>query len=171
MGLSVLVAGCSVTPLVTPLVQGKLSHTYVENIPERWGQYLHMSLRRKIAPFKTPVVYKLYVTLDEKKSNFAINADGTVARVRMTITASYRLVQAHDQREIDAGEVVQSEGYNVVFGSYLSSTTVEEFTRRLIMDELAEDLFQRVAEVFSAFPKIEHLNERKEDFVQKESSN
>lgn len=124
IGLGLPLAGCGLQPIYAQGQQGvaaqSLAMVAVSPIPERSGQMLQAELLRRMQPEGSPA-YRLDVVLEEKVEGFGIRGDESVARERVSMTATYRLVDVatdkvvlEDIAKSDAGvDVVRSE-YAVV---------------------------------------------------------
>ena len=124
IGLGLPLAGCGLQPIYAEGRQGvaaqSLATVAISPIPERSGQMLQAELLRRMRPEGTPA-YRLNVVLEEKIEGFGIRGDESVARERVSMTATYRLVDVatdqvvlEDIAKSDAGvDVVRSE-YAVV---------------------------------------------------------
>ncbi len=120
IGLSLPLAGCNLQPIYAQGQQGvaarSLATVAISPIPERSGQLIQEELLRRMQPTGTPA-YRLDVILEEKIEGFGIRGDESVARERVSMTATYRLVDLatdkpvlEDVAESDAGiDVVRSE--------------------------------------------------------------
>ncbi|MCH8684117.1 LPS assembly lipoprotein LptE [Pedomonas mirosovicensis] len=123
-GLGSALAGCGLQPIYAEGRQGvaaeQLSMVAVSPIAERSGQMLQEELLRQLQPDGSPA-YRLDVALQERIEGFGIRGDESVARERVSLTATYRLVDVatdkvllEDVASSDAGiDVVRSE-YAVV---------------------------------------------------------
>lgn len=124
IGLGLPLAGCGLQPIYAEGQQGvaarSLAMVAVSPIPERSGQMLQAELLRRMQPTGSPA-YRLDVVLEEKIEGFGIRGDESVARERISMIATYRLVDVatdkvvlEDIAKSDAGvDVVRSE-YAVV---------------------------------------------------------
>lgn len=122
--LGLPLAGCGLQPIYAQGQQGvaaqSLATVAIAPIPERSGQMLQDELLRRMRPEGTPA-YRLDVVLEEKIEGFGIRGDESVARERVSMIATYRLVNVatnevvlQDIAKSDAGiDVVRSE-YAVV---------------------------------------------------------
>lgn len=120
IGLGLPLAGCGLQPIYAEGQQGvaarSLAMVAVSPIPERSGQMLQAALLRQMQPSGTPA-YRLDVVLEEKIEGFGIRGDESVARERVSLIATYRLVDVatdqvvlEDSAKSDAGiDVVRSE--------------------------------------------------------------
>ncbi|MGK2285391.1 LPS assembly lipoprotein LptE [Pedomonas sp. V897] len=121
IGLGLPLAGCGLQPIYAEGREGvaaeQLSLVAVSPIADRSGQMLREELLRQIQPQGTPA-YRLDVTLQERIEGFGIRGDESVARERVSLTATYRLVNVETD-EIVLEDVARSDaGIDVVRSEY-----------------------------------------------------
>lgn len=153
-GVLLLLAGCGLQPIYADGRQGvaaqSLATVTVGPIPERSGQLLREELLRRMQPGGNPT-YRLDVALKEKIEGFGIRGDESVARERVSLIATYRLIDlATDQVVLE--EIASSDaGIDVVRSEFAVVAAEQTATERNTL-AVAERIVNRLALHFRTKP-------------------
>lgn len=148
-----LVGGCGFRPLYGTrdaggAAQARLAEINVLLIPERVGQLLRQALQARFDRGGDAVGrrYDLSVQIALGSDAIAIQPDNSPSRVRLTASATWRLLAQDPQRStIASGVAREVDGYNIInqqfFGAELTSAAVQ----RRLMEALAEQIATQLA--------------------------
>ncbi|MFH5923301.1 LPS assembly lipoprotein LptE [Roseomonas xinghualingensis] len=163
-GLGTMLAGCGFRPLNAPpsaddfsadtgrqLAAVRIGRTY-----GRSGQLLHQSLVRRLTardPSALAARYELTVSLLPAFEAQGYRRDGSVSRIRMTMTAPWTLQTIGvPPKPVAAGTSRAFDSYNIVDNEYFASVLSSEEAERRLVDMVAEDIVTRLAITFHENP-------------------
>jgi LPS-assembly lipoprotein len=148
-----LVAGALLLKACTPLlnsfpegVQEKLGQVYVENIPERSGQYLRLRLMKTLGTDQIQKPrYTLSTSLQKTTKGSGVALDGTVTRVRSTVTLSYTLQDKRTGKVLKKGTLKSHGGYNYAAAAFYANTVSEQADEEALLETLCSLLVLELA--------------------------
>ena len=149
IGLALALAGCGFKPLYDSsngAVNGRLA-VDVSRIANREGQILHAALKREFDHSRAPA-YRLDVTLAERITTLAIDAEGRAIRRQMTITANWRLsrLDIGGKSKSLQGSVRVFSGFNVLrsdFANISAERQARERASTRLASQIAEEATAR----------------------------
>ncbi len=150
--------GCGFRPLHGPRPQGAaapgLQAVRVGLIPERNGQLLRRSLQDRLGRGPDAAVrYDLRVGLAYGVDLQGFARDGTPSRVRITATARWFLYDVNTPPRLIANGTERAfDAYNVPENQFFAADTARDATERRLVEQLAEDIVQRLALRLEAGP-------------------
>lgn len=152
-----LLAGCGFTPLYgTPsvpeaAVSAGLDHIYIENIPDREGQYLRNALIDRFYTHGRPAdaAYGLKIKpLRESKTDLDITKSSDATRAQLRLTTEMVLTDLGSGQELLRRKLTSITSYNVLQSQFTTRVS-EENTRQNALDDLARQIEQQLALYFS----------------------
>lgn len=124
-----------------------LQHVRVETIEERAGQVLYTYLVGALAydhsDQSVPKTMSLKVTLKESIESLGMKKDGTSSRERISLFASYSLIDLKSGRELASFKSTSTLNYNLVSQQF-SILTAKEHNRKKALKTLSADILNRV---------------------------
>jgi len=150
-------AGCGFRPLYGPRQNDQatagLETVRVGVINERNGQLLRRNLERRLGGEGVASRYDLRVGLGYGVEVQGFERDGTPSRVRVTATANWYLYDSGAPPRLVAQGVARAfDAYNIPQNQFFASDTSRDATERRLVDQLADDIVQRLAVRFEAGP-------------------
>ncbi len=123
----------------------------VAPIPERSGQLVHRELVRRLRGGRSASgsAYRLAVELDERLAETGFRADETATRRNITLSASYRLIDARDGQTVLRGRAQSTNSANVLDQPY-ATEVAERDARKRGANDLAKKIFRDVASELGA---------------------
>ena len=122
-------------------------------IVERNGQLLRRHLEQRLGRTGVPAKYDLRVGLAYGIEVQGFERDGTPSRVRITATANWFLYDTNTPARLVATGVDRTfDAYNVPENQFFAADTARDAAERRLMEQLAEDIVQRLAVRFEAGP-------------------
>ena len=145
-----LLSGCGFRPLYGPRPQGaataSLAAIRVGLIAERHGQLLRRALEDRLRSGTAVARYDLRVGLSYGVEVQGFARDGTPSRVRYTASANWYLFDVGAPPRLLANGVERAfDAYNVPENQFFAADTAREATERRLVEQLAEDVVQRLA--------------------------
>lgn len=147
---ALLLAACGFQPLygkrVDTDVSARLATVAIDIIVDRRGQLLRNALLDRITPRGAPARprYRLAVSLSESKLNQAVRKDDTATRARLTLTASFSVLDGETGEQVFAGSARSDNSYNISTSDF-GTISAEADARRRGTRDLADDITGRVA--------------------------
>ena len=150
-------AGCGFRPMYGPRPNGAatagLETVSVGLITERNGQLLRRHLEQRLGRAGTPARYDLRVGLAYGIEVQGFERDGTPSRVRITATANWFLYDSGSPpRLVGTGVDRAFDAYNVPENQFFAADTARDAAERRLIEQLANDIVQRLAVRFEAGP-------------------
>ncbi|HWT07849.1 MAG TPA: LPS assembly lipoprotein LptE [Roseomonas sp.] len=150
-------AGCGFRPMYGPRPDSTaagLETVRVGLITERNGQLLRRQLEQRLGRGgSAPARYDLRVGLAYGIDVQGFERDGTPSRVRITATANWYLYDTNaPPRLVAQGTDRAFDAYNVPENQFFASDAARDAAERRLMDQLANDIVQRLAVRFEAGP-------------------
>lgn len=127
-------------------VRPEMQQVRVQPIGDRVGQQLHNDLRDRLNPMGQPgdPAYDLRVSLSERTEEQALRRDETATRARLTLQASFQLVDRGNGSVLLAGRSRAVNSYNILNSPY-ATLVAQRGARERGVRELAADIQARVA--------------------------
>ncbi|WP_416898729.1 MAG: LPS assembly lipoprotein LptE [Minwuia sp.] len=149
LALALLAAGCGFEPVHKPSggLAERLQNVYVVPIKSHTGQAVRNALLDELgAPDRNADAdYILTLSVSEVRESLGIQADETVSRINVIITASYVLTLNDIERTvIGRGSVTRSAPFNVVDDEF-STQTASRDAQRLAGRQVGEAIRRRVS--------------------------
>ena len=161
LGLLAL-AACGFTPLYgqsgDATVAQRLDTVDVQNIPERPGQMLRLSLETKLhaAGAPTSQLYSLSVNYNVGTTGTGIQQDTSTTRNRFDATASWILTPiATPAAPLATGFASTADALNVIDQQYFALNLETETVDQQLADMLAAQITAQVAAYFKTHPSQE----------------
>jgi len=159
LALPVLALGaCGFRPLYGPRPPGAaapgLEAVRVGLIPERNGQLLRRSLQERLGRGPDSAArYDLRVGLSYGVDPQGFARDGTPSRIRITATANWFLYDLGTPPRLLANGTERAfDAYNVPENQFFAADTARDAAERRLVEQLAEDIVQRLALRLAAGP-------------------
>ncbi len=148
MTLLLLVSACGFEPVYAPgggRIAGALSGVVVEQPPGRVGQAMRLAILDGIGDRSTgkQPEYRLRTKLIVEKERVAIQVDESAARVNVTVTATWVLLDAAGLTRLDGGDIRRSVAYNVVNDTF-ATLMAERDAERLAGQEAGQAIRTRL---------------------------
>lgn len=123
--------------------------TKVATIAERPGQVLRNELLDRLNYRGEPAkpVYELRVELKEEQREVLVRSDEVATATDLTMTASWRLLNAADGKVLNTGTTRSINRFNVLASPYATIASTEDARRRAAR-QIAEDIRVRLAIYF-----------------------
>ncbi len=156
--LLLALAGCGFTPLYggTDNVAGKLDTVAVQNIPERSGQVLRLSLETQLhtAGAPTAELYSLNVSYTVAESAIGVLQDTATTRNRLTASASWSLAPiGNPGTPLASGNVTTETAENIIDQQYFALTLEDTTVNQELADQIAAQITDQVAAYFKTHPE------------------
>lgn len=149
-GMAVLLAmsACGFEPVYAPgggRISTELAAVVVEQPPGSVGQAMRLAILDGIGDRNTGVrpQYRLRTRLEVEKERVAIQVDESAARVNVTVTATWSLLDAAGLTTLDSGDIRRSVAYNVVDDTF-ASLMAERDAERLAGQEVGQAIRTRL---------------------------
>ena len=156
--LCILLTGCGFSPMygsnsvLQPQgVSTQINNVFVDNIPDRTGQYLRNLLIDRFYKLGRPQnpEYKLLVTdLKEASIGLGIRKDASATRAQLKIRATMKLVRSLDNKVVYARNIHTITSYNIL-DSQFTTLVSEQDARKRGLIEMADMLTRHVSLYFN----------------------
>lgn len=148
MALLLCVSACGFEPVYAPgggRIAGELAAVVVEQPSGPVGQAMRLAILDGIGDRNTGIrpQYRLRTKLDVVKERVAIQVDESAARVNVTVTATWSLLDAAGLTLLDSGDIRRSVAYNVVDDTF-ASLMAERDAERLSGQEVGQAIRTRL---------------------------
>lgn len=154
-----LVAGCGFRPLYAPVtatdgsvsdIRDELAAVRVGPLLERNGQLLRRSLQRRLEGSQpgTPARYLLTVGIDIGAEGIGYQRDGTITRLRYSVTGSWSLSTLGVPPERIAASAIpyrELDSFNVPDLQFFSADSSRDAATVRLMEVLSEEIVRQVA--------------------------
>lgn len=153
-----LLAGCGFEPLHAPIGKGavtpdeSLAQIQIKPVEGRIGQQLHNLLLDRLNPSGQPLApaYYLQIGLQKTTTDLGIREDETATRANLTLTATYDLISAQDNKVVLRGSAFSVNSYNILdLEVYYATTVAEEDAVRRGLREISNDIQLRLSAYFA----------------------
>ncbi|MFN8693909.1 MAG: LPS assembly lipoprotein LptE [Holosporales bacterium] len=114
----------------------------VSTIADRSGQILREALEQRLGRSQSGD-YRLDVTLEENLQYLGIQKDSTTSYVRLSLIATYRVVDQKTNKAVYKDQARSQSGYTVVISDY-GNLVAEQDAREKTLQELAVIIDQTV---------------------------
>ena len=149
-------AGCGFEPLYGrnddgAAVTDDLAAIRIVPISDRTGQQLHNLLRDRLNPLGQPsaAAYSLSVTVVEQKRDLGIRRDATASRANLTVSATFELRDASNQKVLFRGTTVSTNSYDILaLEQQFSTVTSEGDARERGLQEISNSVKLRLSAYF-----------------------
>jgi LPS-assembly lipoprotein len=149
-------SGCGFRPLYAPAGPEAAAPTdlmaavRINPLPDRAGQQLHNLLRDQLNPGGQPLqpAYVLDLRLVQDTENVGIRKDETATRANLTLSSSFVLRAAEDNRVLYRGAVSSINSYNILDVQYPTDVAEADALARGLR-ELSEDIKLQLAVFFA----------------------
>lgn len=94
-------------------------------------------------PAPTPA-FTLVVELSESTASLAVEKDSSATRANLTITASFRLKQNADGKQLTAGSVRSVNSYDILLSDF-ATLAAENDARKRAAKDVADGIVDRLA--------------------------
>jgi LPS-assembly lipoprotein len=143
--LSAMLSGCGFQPMYAPSTAqnaAPLPSLTVSTIADRSGQILREALEQRLGRSQSGD-YRLDVTLEENLQYLGIQKDSTTSYVRLSLIATYRVVDQKTNKAVYKDQARSQSGYTVVISDY-GNLVAEQDAREKTLQELAVIIDQTV---------------------------
>ena len=151
ISLNVFVSGCGFQPLYTHGATSRstlkeLSLIRIAPIEDRIGQKLRNFLQDNITPLGKPnnPSYELIVQINKTRNNLVLLNDATSTFAKVTLHASYRLIDFATRKTLTSGDVTAKTGFIITESEY-ANIQAETGTTSRAARELSYDIARRLA--------------------------
>ncbi len=153
-------SGCGFTPMygntdnATPVAQ-KMEQVQVQNIPERTGQLLRLSLQNQFYRNGMPTqqLYLLSVNYSINVIGIGVQSDTSTTRERFIGTAQWRLSPVGaPSKAIASGTATTEDAANVIDQQYFALTLETSTVDQELADIIAQQIADQVAAYFKTTP-------------------
>jgi LPS-assembly lipoprotein len=152
-------AGCGFTPLYGgdegQTASAQLGEIAVNNIPERPGQLLRISLETKLHANGAPVteIYALSVSYGIATSDIGVLQDSATTYSRMAATANWRLTPIGDPgHPLATGTATALDSANIIDQQYFALNLETETINQRLADSVAAQITTQLAIWFRNHP-------------------
>ncbi len=155
--LMLCLSGCGFTPLYgEPSESAKeqigagFDQIFIENIPDREGQYLRNALIDRFYSAGRPdaASYRLYIEpIAERKTDLDITKSSDATRAQMRLSTEMILSDRVSGRNLLRRKLVSITSYNIL-QSHFTTQVSEQNARRNALDDLARQVEQQLALYF-----------------------
>lgn len=113
-------------------VHQELSGVAIDPIPDRVGQLVRNQLIDALSPGGQPTapVYRLAVTLQQRKEDVAFQRDEQATRVNLTLEANFVLREISNDRVVARGSTRSVAAYNIVQSEFANIAAEADAVRR-----------------------------------------
>jgi LPS-assembly lipoprotein len=152
-------AGCGFTPLYgdsgsEPVAQ-KLDTVKIENIPERTGQMLRLSLETQLHAAGAPAaeLYSLSVHYSISVNGIGVQQDTATTRNRYSATASWTLTPiGAPATALASGHADTQDAANIIDQQYFAQNLENDTVNQQLADTIAAQITSEVAAYFKTHP-------------------
>ena len=152
-------AGCGFAPLYgqsgSQAVADKLDTVAVQNIPERTGQILRLSLESQLHANGDPTqeLYALNVTFSIGLNGIGVQQDTSVTRNRFIANATWSLAPiGNPAAPVATGTATTQDAENIIDQQYLAITLESNTVNQQLADEIAAQISAQLAAYFKTHP-------------------
>nr|WP_295742099.1 hypothetical protein [uncultured Acidocella sp.] len=152
-------SGCGFTPLYGgaqgAAASDKLDSVFVQNLPERTGQMLRLSLQQHLYTDGQPVTehYLLAVNYSIGQTGEGVQQDSSTSRTRFDARASWTLSPiGHPEQVLASGNAIAADALNVIDQQYFAANLETAKVNQTLSDEIAEQITVQLAAWFRAHP-------------------
>ncbi len=152
-------AGCGFTPLyggdAGQGANAKLDSVAVNNIPERPGQMLRISLQTQLHTDGAPVteVYALNVVYSIAVSDIGVLQDSATTRSEMSATAAWSLAPiGNPMHPLISGTATGHDALNIIDNQYFAQDLETDTINQHLADTVAAEITVQLAAWFRAHP-------------------
>ena len=152
-------AGCGFTPLyggdAGQGASARLDEVAVENIPERTGQMLRMSLETQLHAAGAPSteLYALQVNYAIVTTDIGVLQDSATTRSRLNATASWSLAPIGDPgHPLITGTATGADALNIIDEQYFAQDMETDTLNQHLADTVAAQITSQIAAWFRAHP-------------------
>jgi LPS-assembly lipoprotein len=152
-------AGCGFTPLYGGAngqsASARLDEVAVQNIPERPGQMLRLSLETQLHASGSPgtELYALNVTYQIITSDLGVLQDSATTRSRLSATANWSLAPIGDPAHpLITGSATGQDALNIIDEQYFAQDLETDTLNQHLADEVAAQITVQLAAWFRAHP-------------------
>ena len=156
LGILFLMAGCGFQPLygernANAGTRDELSRIEINSIADRLGQQVHNYLLDKISPFGKPdsPLYSLDVELNLSRQDLGVSRDETATRAKLILSASYRLVDKKNGKQLFLGRTQTANSFTIVDSDF-ANLSAENDGIDLAAREVSDSIRLRLALYFAA---------------------
>jgi LPS-assembly lipoprotein len=147
----VFVSGCGFQPVYSGgpagAVGSALSSVDVVPIPDRIGMLVRERLQRTMGE-PSSATHRLAIELKQETEGFGIRGDESVTRERLTLTASYKLIDLASNKSVIEGTARSDAGVDVVRSDY-ANVVAEETAFERNAAAVADQIRNRLALYFA----------------------
>ena len=158
ISLNVLMSGCGFQPLYRHSATShntlkELSLIRIAPIEDRIGQKLRNFLQDNITPLGKPnnPSYELLVQINKTRNNLVLLNDATSTFAKVTLHASYRLIDFATRKTLSSGDVTAKTGFIITESEY-ANIQAETGTTSRAARELSYDIARRLALFLKTIP-------------------
>lgn len=155
----VALAGCGFTPLyggsAGQQTSAQLGEVAVNNIPERPGQMLRISLQTQLQAGATPVteIYALNVSYAIATTDLGVLQDSATTRYQLTATAKWTLSPiGNPQHQLASGTATSMDAGNIIDQQYFAVDLETDTLNQQLADTVAAEITSQLAAWFHAHP-------------------
>jgi len=159
LALLLPLAGCGFAPLYgqsgQASVADKLDTVAVQNIPERTGQILRLSLETQLhaAGEPTQELYALNVTYSIGINGIGVQQDTAATRNRFIASATWSLAPiGNPATPLATGTASSQDAENIIDQQYAALTFETNTVNQELADAIAADITDQVAAYFKSHP-------------------
>lgn len=152
-------AGCGFTPLYgdsgNTTVTQKLDNVEVENIPERTGQMLRLSLETQLHTAGAPAaqLYALTVNYSIGVNGIGVEEDTATTRNRYIATATWTLAPiGRPSAPLTTGQASSQDAENIIDQQYFAQILETDTVNQQLADIIAAQITTQVAAYFKTHP-------------------
>jgi LPS-assembly lipoprotein len=158
ISLNVFVSGCGFQPLyghaaASHNTLNQLSLIRIAPIEDRIGQKMRNFLQDHITPLGKPnnPSYELIVKINKTRSDLVLLQDATSTFAKVTLHASYSLVDIATRKSLTSGNVTAKTGFTITESEY-ANIHAETGTTSRAARELSYDIARRLALFLKTIP-------------------
>ena len=161
MSLNLFVSGCGFQPLYrhssdSHNTSKELSLIQIAPIDDRIGQKMRNFLQDHITPLGKPnnPSYELIVKINKTRSDLVLLQDATSTFAKVTLHASYSLVDIATRKSLTSGNVTAKTGFTITESEY-ANIHAETGTASRAVREISYDIARRLALFLKTTPTDE----------------
>ena len=131
--------------------QDELSQIEIFSIADRLGQQVHNYLLDRISPLGRPdaPLYSLNVELNLSRQDLGVSRDETATRAKLILSASYRLVDKKNGKQLFLGRTQTANSFTIVDSDFANlSAEIDAIDRAA--REVSDSIRLRLALYFAA---------------------
>jgi len=159
LGLLLALGGCGFSPLYgqsgQASVADRLDTVAVQNIPERTGQLLRISLESALHAAGEPAqeLYALKVTFSIGVNGIGVQQDTSVTRNRFIANATWSLAPiGNPAAPLATGTATTQDAENIIDQQYAALTFETNTVNQELANEIAAEITDQVAAYFKSHP-------------------